>query len=121
MKKILIIDDDRDLSYLLKRALSYSNCDALISNNSLEGIALAKNQKPDLILMDIRLPDLNGVELAKILKSDPATQKIPVMFITALMKEDKQYTITVDDSNYAIVTKPFEIKSLVNKIQALIN
>lgn len=123
MKKILIIDDDRDLSFLLKSALDRSGYSTYISNDSKSGLQIAKTQQPDLILLDIRLPDMNGIRLAKSLQSHASTKAIPIIFLTAILSDEvgrlKKYGIMIGRKNYEVISKPVDFVSLMIAIKEL--
>lgn len=123
VKKILVIDDDRNLSFLLKSALDRSGYHTYIANNSKSGLEIAKVQQPDLILLDIRLPDINGVKLAKSLQSHAATGNIPVIFMTGILENDenhfKKYGIDIEEESYAVIPKPVDFAALTAKIRDL--
>lgn len=86
-KKILLIEDDESISFLYKRQLDAAGLltDALLTGN--EGLAAASKNKYDLILLDIMLPDINGLDILKKLKENEVTKKIPVIFLTNLGQE----------------------------------
>ena len=79
---ILFVDDNEGQRKLISRILSKKNYRVLLSDDGEKGLQLAKTQKLDLILLDIVLPGINGIEVCKRLKSDPETQNIPVLFFT---------------------------------------
>ena len=123
MKKILIVDDDHDLSDLTKSVLVRGGYEVLISHDSSMGIDMAKKQKPDLILMDIMLPGMNGAEVVKLLKSEPIIRDIPVIFLTALLSDADKYDtagIQVDGKHYTAIAKPYEIKDLLEKVKKIL-
>ena len=123
MKKILIVDDDRDLSELTQSVLKQAGYEVIVSHDSLSGIDMAKKQKPNLILMDVMLPGMNGAEVVKSLKADTILKDIPVIFLTALLSEaDKHNTdgIRVDDKKYIAIAKPYEIKNLLEKVKKIL-
>ena len=123
MKKILIVDDDRDLSDLTKSVLVRGGYEVLISHDSSMGIDMAKKQKPDLILMDVMLPGMNGAEVVKLLKSEPILREIPVLFLTALLSDADKYNtegIRVDGKHYTAIAKPYEIKDLLEKVKKIL-
>ncbi len=86
-KKILLIEDDESISFLYKRQLDLSGLPTDAFLNGQEGILAATQKKYDLILLDIMLPDINGLDLLKKLKENESTNKIPVIFLTNLGQE----------------------------------
>ena len=116
-KKILIIDDDFQLRMIEKKNLEMSGYEVLESDNAADGIKLATEKKPDLILMDIRLPyKKRGIGAAKIIRNDDRTRNIPIIFVTAYPEweyEDEVRNIT----NCGYLTKPFKTSHLLEYIQ----
>ncbi len=120
MQRILVVDDDSDLSGLIQAALAQHGYNVLIYNNAVDGIKAAMGQKPDLILMDVMLPDMSGAEAVRLLKSEQTVKDIPVIFLTGLLDREELYSannICVDGQHYVAVAKPFETKDLLSKIK----
>jgi DNA-binding response OmpR family regulator len=121
MKKILIIDDDRDLADLTSVVLKNAGYDVLVSYDPREGFGTAKQQKPDLILLDILLPGMDGPEAVKFFKEDPLIKDIPVIFLTALLsgetESSREEELLIDGKKYPVIAKPFEINDLLERIK----
>lgn len=119
MAKVLYIDDEPDNIDLLSRRLTRRGFAVMGATNATDGIALAAQWKPDLILMDIRMPGLDGYEATTRLKADPATRSIPVIVLTAdAARADEERARAVGADDYA--TKPVELPTLLDKIQKLL-
>jgi len=88
--KILIVDDEAEVLRLLGIELCAEGYTVIKARSGGEAIAMARNLSPDLMVMDILLPDMNGAEAIKILKSDLKTKDIPVIFLTAVLKKEKE-------------------------------
>lgn len=89
-KRMLLIDDEKDLCFFLKTNLENTGeFDVLVSNRGDKGIELAQEEKPDLILLDILMPEMSGDEVAEILLDNPATAKIPIIFLTAMVTKEE--------------------------------
>ena len=87
-KKILLIDDEEDFCYFTKKNLENTKeFEVIVENNAVKSIGVAIEQKPDLILLDIIMPDLNGGEVAFRLVNDARTKDIPIVFLTCLAEE----------------------------------
>jgi CheY-like chemotaxis protein len=86
-KKILIIEDEEYLSDLYKMRFEQSGHEVFAVNNGQEGLAIAKNEQPDIILLDIMLPNMDGYEILKRLKKDPATRQISVFFLSNMVQD----------------------------------
>lgn len=119
MKKILAIDDNDINLELLNQLISrhYPSFQFLKSLNGTEGIELAKTAKPELILLDILMPGLNGYEVCEILKKDKATRHIPVLMISALGGNPAERTKGLNSGADAFISKPF----VTSELQAQIN
>ena len=116
--KILYVEDNDDNVYMLKNRLSRAGFTVFIATNGALGIALATSEQPDLILMDVTLPDINGEEATRRLKADPATRCIPVIALTAnAMSGDREKALAAGRDDFD--TKPVELPRLLGKIRAL--
>ncbi len=114
-KLILIVEDDPKSIKLTRDILTVSGYATLEATDGKQGVALARDKKPDLILMDIQLPIMDGLEAAKILKSDAETKDIPIIALTAsAMKGDEEKVYDAGCEEY--MTKPFEISTLLKKV-----
>jgi len=82
MKKILVVDDERDVRDLIKDKLSQNKYAVMTAGDGKEALIIAKNSQPDLILLDIAMPEMNGYATCEKLKSDPTTKNIPILFLT---------------------------------------
>jgi CheY-like chemotaxis protein len=81
--KILYVEDNEDNIYMLKNRLSRAGFTVIVATDGTQGVTMATSEQPDLILMDLTLPDINGEEATRRLKADPATKSIPVIALTA--------------------------------------
>ncbi|MCK4422531.1 MAG: response regulator [Candidatus Omnitrophica bacterium] len=116
---ILIIDDDADFSLMVKMNLeSMGNFEVIISSSSKEGLVRAQETKPDLILLDLVMPGIDGFEALKSLKKNPGTKDIPVVMLT--VKDDEVSKLkALQLYSEAYITKPIgadELKAVVDKI-----
>lgn len=118
MKKILIIDDDADLTFTIEAILKYAGFEAIIANDGQTGINQSRTHQPDLILLDIMMPGMNGADFIKKLKADNSLKNIPVLFLTGLVDfESESEQITVGDQTYDSIPKPFENEKLIEKVK----
>jgi CheY-like chemotaxis protein len=116
--KILYVEDNEDNVYMLRRRLERAGFAVVIASDGTQGIAMATSEQPDLILMDLSLPDVDGWEVTRRIKADPATRHIPVIAITAnAMTGDKDKALAAGCDDFD--TKPVEIARLLAKISAL--
>jgi two-component system cell cycle response regulator DivK len=116
--KILYVEDNEDNVYMLKNRLSRAGFTVIVATEGAQGVAMATSEQPDLILMDITLPDINGEEATRRLKADPATKAIPVIALTAnAMNGDREKAIAAGCDDFD--TKPVDMPRLLGKIRAL--
>ena len=122
--KILVIDDDPNTVRLLEKWCENAGKDVIGSLNGREGIVRAREEQPDLILLDVMLPDIGGLDVVRELRTDPATDTIPVFFITVTLgvEQDKgDETVDVDGRLYRIFAKPLHPQKLLSEIRKSIN
>ena len=116
MPRILYVEDNEDNIYMLSRRLKKKNFEVVIATDGAEGVEKAKTQQPDLILMDLSLPVMDGWAVTKIIKSDDKTKHIPVIALSAhAMEEHKDSAIAAGCDDYD--TKPVDFKRLLSKIE----
>jgi CheY-like chemotaxis protein len=116
--RILYVEDNEDNVFVLKNRLTRAGHEMLIAVNGAEGVALAQEQKPDLILMDLSLPVMDGWTATRHLKADPQTRHIPVIALSAhAMSGDREKALDAGCDDYD--TKPVDLARLKGKIAAL--
>jgi DNA-binding response OmpR family regulator len=113
---ILVVDDDTELVEAIGRRLTQQKFDVLIAKNGAQGRALAKRRHPDLILLDVRLPDMSGLDLCQELTDAPATCGIPVILISGSDQADVIRRSRAAGSEY-FVRKPYDPKALLALIR----
>jgi CheY-like chemotaxis protein len=119
MAKVLVVDDNPDMRYLLRVQLELIGFTAVAANNGKEAVEKATAEKPDLIVMDILMPEMDGREATQILRSTPQTEDIPILAITAMvLPSDLQTCIDAGCNDY--IVKPFTWRQLRTRITALI-
>ena len=119
MPKILVIDDDRAINELVKINLELQGHVVIQGFNGTEGFALAKQEQPDLIVLDVMMPEVDGFTVAQRIRQTDSIADIPIIMLTALSQlNDKVsgFNIGVDD----YLTKPFEIEELVLRVRAML-
>jgi DNA-binding response OmpR family regulator len=82
--KVLVVDDDPEFAELLRYQLELQGCEIVVASNGVEALSLARSQLPDVILLDLMLPDLDGFSVCQILQAQPSTKGIPVFIVSAL-------------------------------------
>ena len=116
--KILYVEDNDDNAYMLKNRLSRAGFTVIVATDGAKGVAMAASEQPDLILMDLTLPDIDGEEATRRLKADPTTKGIPVIALTAnAMASDREKAIAAGCDDFD--TKPVDMPRLLGKIDAL--
>jgi two-component system phosphate regulon response regulator PhoB len=117
--KVLIVDDEPDVVELVEFNLRSAGYDVVSANDGAEALRKARTSQPDLILLDVMLPELDGMEVCKILRRDPATASVPIIMLTAKAAEiDRVLGLELGADDY--VTKPFSPRELVLRVKALL-
>jgi CheY-like chemotaxis protein len=115
MAKILIAEDERDIRDLIAFTLKFAGYDIVTANNGEEAVQLTKQELPDLVITDVRMPKMTGYEACKQIKADPATQHIPVVFLSAKGQEAEVQT-GLDSGADEYLLKPFAPDQLTRKV-----
>ena len=119
MARILVIEDETDIQQVLDYNLREKGHKVFIAGKGEEGLRIAREKRPDLVLLDLMLPDLPGTEICKTLKSDPATRNVQVVMLTAKGEEiDRVVGFELGADDY--VTKPFSVRELLLRVQAIL-
>jgi len=119
MKRILVVDDEKDFCFFLKKNLEAAGSfDVTVCHEGLAALQLAETVRPDLILLDILMPGMDGPEVARRLKENPMTQRIPVVFLTAVVKEEEAKD-GESIGGWRYIAKPVKVKELVDLINTL--
>ena len=118
--KVLVIDDEEDVRYIARLSLGrVEGITLLEAESGMEGVALARAEKPDCIVLDVMMPDMEGEATLAALRADPATAAIPVVFLTAVvMAED--YRRLVNLGARGVIRKPFDPRKLVGTLQEIL-
>jgi CheY-like chemotaxis protein len=120
MSKILLVDDEKDVLLVLTKRLVAQGYIVITADNGHDAITLAKSKAPDLIILDVLMPGMDGGEVAEKLRNDPQTQNIPVIFLTALLakaEECKEEHTTARSITFA---KPVDTEELLSQIKKLL-
>lgn len=120
MAKILLVEDDELNRDMLSRRLMRRDYEVVIAEDGEQGLAMASGEKPDLILMDLSLPVMDGWESTRRLKADPRTKSIPVIALTAhAMPGDREKSLQAGCDDFE--TKPVEFQRLLDKIEMFLS
>lgn len=117
--RILIVDDEGDFVELVKFRLANLHCEFLVANDGVHALSQARQFKPDLILLDILLPDLDGLSVCEILKRQPNTKKIPIIFMSALSSNVTRRTAAMNAEDF--FTKPVDLGRLEMRVAELLH
>ena len=116
MSLILIVEDNEKNLKLVRDVLQVKGYETIEAGTAEDGLKLARARKPDLILMDIQLPGMSGIEALKALRAEPATAAIPVVAITAsVMQQDRQQIMSAGFDGF--IEKPINLRGLLDNVQ----
>ncbi len=119
MPSVLVIDDERDLLSLLDFNLRGAGFETLLATTGEEALSLLRRRVPDIIVLDLMLPDISGTEVCRQMKADPRTRHIPVVMLTAKGEEvDRVVGFELGADDY--VTKPFSVRELVLRLKSVL-
>jgi len=116
--RILIVDDERDFIELVQYRLAGLGCEFIVASDGVQALSQARQFKPNLILLDILLPDLDGLSVCEILRRQPSTKKIPIIFMSALSGDVTKRTVTMQAEDF--FTKPLDLDRLQSRISDLL-
>jgi DNA-binding response OmpR family regulator len=118
-KKILVVEDDADLVELLRFNLKKAGFAVGTAIDGIEALKKARSLLPDLILLDLMLPELDGIAVCEVLRRDPTTASVPVIMLTAMSSQLARLTgLEAGANDY--VTKPFNFKDLLARVEAIL-
>lgn len=119
MKRVLIVEDNEDNMYMIKYIMEKNNLQVLMAETGMKGYELAIKEKPDLILMDIQLPDINGIEVTEKIRNSEIGMSIPIIAISSYaMAGDRQRALNAGFTGY--IEKPFEPETIMTEIEKYI-
>jgi two-component system phosphate regulon response regulator PhoB len=119
MARILVVEDEEDIRQILAYNLGQAGHEVLTADRGAVALDLVRNERPDLVLLDLMLPDISGLEICRHLKSDPTSREIPVIMLTARSEEiDRVVGFELGADDY--VVKPFSVRELALRIQAVL-
>jgi two-component system, OmpR family, alkaline phosphatase synthesis response regulator PhoP len=116
---ILVVDDEQDLLDLIEYNLKKEGYDVLKAENGVEGIRVAKDRRPNLVLLDIMMPKMDGIQTCEQMRSDPDLKHIPIIFLTA-RSDEKTEIEGLDKGADDFITKPISTTKLLSRIKAVL-
>jgi CheY-like chemotaxis protein len=119
-KKILIVDDEPDALFILQKELTARDYSVITASNGRDAISLVRSQHPDLIILDVAMPDMDGGQVAEKLQEGLSTKDIPIIFLTALFPKRKGEEQGRVVAGHVFIAKPYDIEELLIQIEKLI-
>lgn len=116
MKKILIVDDEQDIVESLKFVLEVNDYTCFCAYNGEDGLKMAKEIMPDLIILDVMMPKINGYKISRLLKYDKKYKDIPIIMVTA-RSQDEDKLIGEETGADEYITKPFDLDFVVQRVK----
>jgi DNA-binding response OmpR family regulator len=117
--KVLIVEDDRAVSELLRLRLTYAHYEVIAANNGREGWKKVQTEKPDLVILDVIIPIMNGIELCGLIKKNEEFKKIPVIMLTS-KKTVGDWEKGFDAGANAYLNKPYDWNELIQNVERLL-
>jgi len=118
-KKILVVEDEQETLIHLSNILKRSNYEVISTTKGSEAVGLAKSSNPDLVILDIVMPDMSGSEVAATLLEDPATASIPIIYLTGILTKEEELSIKKTGRHY-IMAKPTTGKEILEKVKQVL-
>src|SRR5215212_7535089 len=116
---VLVIDDEKDLLELVRYNLEKEHLDVITASDGQSGLDIGLRHKPDLVLLDLMMPGMTGLEVCKQLRGDARTSRVPIIMLTAKAAEtDKIVGLEMGADDY--ITKPFSVRELVARVRAVL-
>ena len=119
-KKILIVDDERDALFILEKELAARGYSVIAADNGNDAMVLARSKHPDLIILDLEMPDTYGGDVTRMLMEDPETKDIPVIFLTGMFPKEEGGKGGRMVAGHVLFAKPYYIGELVTAIKKLL-
>lgn len=117
-KKILVVDDEPDITRLVEFTLKKRGFEVLVAGDGFSGVEIAKKERPDLILMDIMMPGMNGYEACRCLKAEAETKSIPILALSAKTQRSEVEEVLRNGAD-GFISKPFTPSELVEKVKGV--
>ena len=118
-RKVLVVDDEPSIAKILRKQLEVAGFEVTVAVDGEDGLAKVREWKPELVLLDVMLPKINGHEVCKTLKADPELKGIPVIMLTAKTQRQDQ-DLAQQQGADAFLTKPFQLAELLAKVRGLL-
>ncbi len=119
MTKILVAEDEKDIRELIAFTLRFAGYDVVLANNGAEALEKVSQEKPALVLLDVRMPKMTGYEVCRRLKENPETEKIPVVFLSA-KGQDREVQEGYESGAVDYIIKPFVPDELIAQVKRIL-
>ncbi len=120
MSRILVAEDEKDIRELIAFTLRFAGFDVLLATNGAEAVEVAEAERPDLILLDVRMPRMSGYEACRRLKENPQTASLPVVFLSA-KGQDSEIQQGLESGAEEYILKPFAPDELIQQVRDILN
>jgi len=117
--QILVVDDEADVLLLLRKGLAAEGYSVITADNGKDAVMLAESEHPDLIILDVLMPDIDGGEVARRLKESPETGNIPVIFLTGMFPKREGEEEGREVGGHILFDKPYDILKLISAMEEL--
>ena len=118
-KKILLVDDEQDVLSVLSRQLADKGYEVFTAENGVDALQIALAKEPDIAVLDLALPDMDGPEIAEKLKDNEQTKHIPVIFLTALRSKEEEHNKGMSIGGHTVLAKPYDLEEIIERIEVL--
>ena len=118
-KKILLVDDENDVLSILSRQLEDRGYEVFTAVNGSDALQLAAAKEPDIAILDLALPDMDGSEIAEKLRESEATKHMPVIFLTALRSKQEEHDGGMAIGGHTVLAKPYDLEEIIERIEVL--
>jgi len=120
MPRILIAEDEKDIRELIAFTLRFAGFDVLLATNGVEAVEVAETERPDLVILDVRMPRMSGYEACRRLKENPQTASLPVVFLSA-KGQDSEIQQGLESGAEEYILKPFAPDELIQQVRDILN
>lgn len=120
-KKILVADDDRSVTEVMKNSLESRGYDVVVTHDGKEALEVAKIYRPDVAVLDVLMPGMDGVRVASYLKLDQETRDIAVIILTGFIDKENEKSLQESMRGAQFITKPFNIKDFVKAVETAVS
>ncbi len=118
-KKILLVDDEKDILVVLRKQLEDKGYEVFTAENGIDALQIASVKEPDIAILDLALPDMDGSEIAVKLRESEETRHLPVIFLTALRSKQEEHDGGMTIGGHTVLAKPYDLEEIVERIEVL--